>query len=155
MSYSALCLTYRSRQLKQLRTHRWLLPQDIVRTPEHQRCMICKFLSKARRLRRDNELLVNDNPHQQLRTESSMPGGRGVGGQITSDWTRIQDGRWNNKLPLIGQEFKVADGKQPSDWTIIQDGRWNRTGLNKVKFSDWPKFKFKFSLMQDNSFDEL
>ena len=27
--------------------------------------------------------------------------------------------------------------KQPSDWTIIQDGRWNRTRLNKMKFSDW------------------
>ena len=25
-------------------------------------------------------------------------------------------------LPLIGQECKMADGKQPSDWTIIQDG---------------------------------
>ena len=41
----------------------------------------------------------------------------------------------------------VVDGKQPSNWTIIQDGRWNRTGLNKMKFSDWPKLKFKFSLM--------
>ena len=38
-------------------------------------------------------------------------------------------------------------GKQSSDWTIIQDGGWNRTRLNKMKFSDWPKFKFKFSLM--------
>ena len=45
--------------------------------------------------------------------------------------------------------------KQSSDWTIIQDGGWNRTGLNKMKFSDWPKFKFKFSLMQDNCFDVL
>ena len=52
-----------------------------------------------------------------------------------------------DKLPLIGQEFKMADRKQPSDWTIIQDGGWNRTRLNKMKFSDWPKFKFKFSLM--------
>ena len=26
------------------------------------------------------------------------------------------------KSPLIGQEFKIVDGKQPSDWTIIQDG---------------------------------
>ena len=90
-----------------------------------------------------------------------------------------------NLSPLIGQEFKMTDGKQPSDWTIIQDGgwacdwtiiqdgrqkvaiwldnnsrwwmgwdwtkiqdgEWNRTGLNKMKFSDWPKFKFKFSLM--------
>ena len=49
--------------------------------------------------------------------------------------------------PVIGQEFKMADGKQLSDWTIIQDSRWNRTGLNKMKFSDWPKFNFKFSLM--------
>ena len=61
--------------------------------------------------------------------------------------------------PLIGQKFKMANGKQSSDWTIIQDGRWacdwtkiqdgreNRTGLNKMKFSDWRKFKFKFSLM--------
>ena len=48
---------------------------------------------------------------------------------------------------LIGQKCKMADGKQPSDWTIIQDGRWNRTRLNKMKFSDWQKFKFKFSLM--------
>ena len=37
--------------------------------------------------------------------------------------------------------------KQSSDWTIIQGGGWNRTGLNKMKFSDWPKFKFKFSFM--------
>ena len=48
---------------------------------------------------------------------------------------------------LIGQKSKMADGKQSSDWTIIQDGGWNRTRLNKMKFSDWPKFKFKFSLM--------
>ena len=60
---------------------------------------------------------------------------------------------------LIGQKFKMADGKQPSHWTIVQDGNsacdwtriqdggWNRTGLNKMKFSNWPKFKFKFSLM--------
>ena len=48
---------------------------------------------------------------------------------------------------LIGQKCKMADGKQSSDWTIIQDGGWNRTELNKMKFSDWPKFKFKFSLM--------
>ena len=60
---------------------------------------------------------------------------------------------------LIGQKCKMADGKQSSDWTriqdgnlacdwtIIQDGGWNRTGLNKMKFSDWPKFKFKVSLM--------
>ena len=60
---------------------------------------------------------------------------------------------------LIGKKCKMADGKQPSDWTIVQDGNsacdwtiiqdggWNRTGLNKMKFSDWPKFKFKFSLM--------
>ena len=26
------------------------------------------------------------------------------------------------KSPLIGQECKMVDGKQPSDWTIIQDG---------------------------------
>ena len=32
-------------------------------------------------------------------------------------------GGWGEgKSPLIGQEFKMADGKQPSDWTIIQDG---------------------------------
>ena len=59
-----------------------------------------------------------------------------------------QEGRvWGGKSPLIGQEFKMVDGKQPSDWTIIQDGRWNRTRLNKMKFSDWPKSKFKFSLI--------
>ena len=51
------------------------------------------------------------------------------------------------KSSLIGQKCKMADGKQSSDWTIIQDGGGNRTGLNKMKFSDWPKFKFKFSLM--------
>ena len=32
--------------------------------------------------------------------------------------------------PLIGQEFKMVDRKQPSNWTIIQDGRlacdWTR-----------------------------
>ena len=48
---------------------------------------------------------------------------------------------------LIGQKCKMVDGKQSFDWTNIQDGGWNRTGLNKMKFSDWPKFKFKFSLM--------
>ena len=26
--------------------------------------------------------------------------------------------------PLIGQKFKMANGKQPSDWTIIQNGGW-------------------------------
>ena len=34
------------------------------------------------------------------------------------------DGLNGGKSPLIGQEFKMADGKQPSDWTIIQDGGW-------------------------------
>ena len=33
-------------------------------------------------------------------------------------------------LSLIGQKFKMADGKQSSDWTIIQDGNstcdWTR-----------------------------
>ena len=28
-------------------------------------------------------------------------------------------------LPLIGQKFKMANGKQSSDWTIIQNGRWD------------------------------
>ena len=59
------------------------------------------------------------------------------------------------KLPLIVQEGKMVDGKQPSDWTIIQDGGWNRTRLNKMKFSDWSKFKFQFSLMYNNCFDVL
>ena len=36
-----------------------------------------------------------------------MPRGGGPGG---------------HKSSLIGQEFKMADGKQPSDWTIIKDG---------------------------------
>ena len=48
---------------------------------------------------------------------------------------------------LIGQKYKMVDGKQPSAWTRIQDGGWNSIGLNEMKFSDWPKFKFKFSLM--------
>ena len=26
--------------------------------------------------------------------------------------------------PLIGQKFKMANGKQSSDWTIIQSSRW-------------------------------
>ena len=52
-----------------------------------------------------------------------------------------QWGAGGGKSSLIGQKCKIADGKQPSDWTRIQDGRWNRTGLNKMKFSDWPKFK--------------
>ena len=68
-------------------------------------------------------------------------------------------GGGGGKSSLIGQKCKMVDGKQSSDWTIIQDGNlacdwtriqdggWNRTGLNKMKFSDWPKFKFKFSLM--------
>ena len=49
-------------------------------------------------------------------------GGRGGGGgKQPSDWTIIQD------------------GGSACDWTIIQDGRWNRTGLNKMKLSDWSK----------------
>ena len=31
-------------------------------------------------------------------------------------------GDGGGKSPLIGQECKMADRKQPSDWTIIQDG---------------------------------
>ena len=34
---------------------------------------------------------------------------------------------WDTKkilLPLIGQKFKMANGKQQSDWTIIQNGGW-------------------------------
>ena len=65
-------------------------------------------------------------------------------GKQSSDWTIIQDG--NSACDWT----RIQDGemeKQSSDWTIIQDGGWNRTGLNKMKFSDWPKFKFKFSLM--------
>ena len=61
---------------------------------------------------------------------------------ITSAWSG-HIGKQKKKLSsLIGQEFKMANGKQPSDWTIIQDGRWacdwtrsqdgrqNRTRLN-------------------------
>ena len=82
----------------------------------------------------------------------------GAGGQVISDWTKMQDGRWkaaiwldNNSSWQLGlwlnKNSRWRMEKKPSDWTIIQDGRWNRTGLNKMKFSDWPKFKFKFSLM--------
>ena len=31
-------------------------------------------------------------------------------------------GGQGGNLSLIGQKFKMADGKQSSDWTIIQDG---------------------------------
>ena len=31
-------------------------------------------------------------------------------------------GVWGGSASLIGQKFKMADGKQSSDWTIIQDG---------------------------------
>ena len=38
-------------------------------------------------------------------------------------------GGWGS-ASLIGQKFKMADGKQSSDWTIIQDGNsacdWTR-----------------------------
>ena len=40
---------------------------------------------------------------------------------------------------LIGQKFKMADGKQSSDWTIIQDGNsacdWTRIQDGKWKSS--------------------
>ena len=43
------------------------------------------------------------------------------------------------KLPLIGQECKMVDRKQPSDWTIIQDGDsacdWTRIQDGKWKSS--------------------
>ena len=57
-------------------------------------------------------------------------GGQGAGGHAhaQSDVTSAQSGhiRTQKKFlsPLIGKEFKMANGKQPSDWTIIQDGRW-------------------------------
>ena len=39
-------------------------------------------------------------------------------------------GMWGGSSSLIGQKFKMADGKQSSDWTIIQDGNsacdWTR-----------------------------
>ena len=75
-----------------------------------------------------------------------------VDGKQSSDWTIIQDD--NSACDWT----RIQDGgmeKQSSDWTIIQDGGWNRTGLKKMKFSDWPKFQFKFSLMLDNCFDVL
>ena len=31
-------------------------------------------------------------------------------------------GVWEGSSSLIGQKFKMVDGKQSSDWTIIQDG---------------------------------
>ena len=85
------------------------------------------------------------------------PGG-GRGGEVISDWSKMQDGRWkavfwldnNSRWQLslwLDKNSRWQMEKQSSDWTIIQDGGWNRTGLNKMKFSDWPKFKFKFSLM--------
>ena len=43
--------------------------------------------------------------------------------EISSGEVRVLcHGGTGGKSPLIGQEFKMADGKQPSDWTIIQDG---------------------------------
>ena len=80
------------------------------------------------------------------------------GGQLISDWSKIQDGGWkavfwldnNSRWQLslwLDKNSRWQMEKQSSDWTIIQDGGWNRTRLNKMKFSDWPKFKFKFSLM--------
>ena len=40
---------------------------------------------------------------------------------------------------LIGQKFKMADGKQSSDWTIIQDGNsacdWTRIQDGRWKSS--------------------
>ena len=82
-----------------------------------------------------------------------MPGGvrRGLA-HVQSDVTSARSGHIGTQKkilsPLIGQKFKMANGKQSFDWTIIQnggwacdwtrsqDGRWNRTGLNKIKFSD-------------------
>ena len=58
-----------------------------------------------------------------------MPGG-GEGGHAhpQSDITSAQSGHIGTQkkilLPLIGQKFKMANGKKPSDWTIIQNGGW-------------------------------
>ena len=60
-----------------------------------------------------------------------MPGG-GVGGRglahAQSDFTSARSGHIGTQKkilsPLIGQKFKMANGKQSSDWTIIQNGRW-------------------------------
>ena len=50
-------------------------------------------------------------------------------------------GAWGKggSLSLIGQKFKMVDGKQSSDWTIIQDGNsacdWTRIQDGKWKSS--------------------
>ena len=50
-----------------------------------------------------------------------------------------QEGGRGGKLLLIGEECKIADGKQPSDWTIIQDGSsacdWTRIQDGRWKSS--------------------
>ena len=65
-------------------------------------------------------------------------GHEGVRGELVSDWTKMQDGRWkaafwldnNSKMatrPVIGQEFKMANGKAAiwldnnSRWWMEQD----------------------------------
>ena len=37
--------------------------------------------------------------------------------------------RGGGSSSLIGQKFKMADGKLSSDWTIIQDGEWKSSHL--------------------------
>ena len=48
-------------------------------------------------------------------------------------------GVWGGSTSLIGQKFKMADGKQSSDWTIIQDGNsacdWTRIQDGRWKSS--------------------
>ena len=57
-----------------------------------------------------------------------MPGGVRGGSRMSSLMSlppgRDTSGQKKILLPLIGQKFKMANGKQSSDWTIIQNGGW-------------------------------
>ena len=47
-----------------------------------------------------------------------------------------REGVLGGSLSLIGQKFKMADGKQSSDWTIIQDGN-SACDWTRIQYGEW------------------
>ena len=45
-------------------------------------------------------------------------------------------GRWGGSSSLIGQKFKMADGKQSSYWTKIQDGN-SACDWTRIQDGEW------------------
>ena len=93
--------------------------------------MLCLDMSKCQ-FDMENFNVIRTNYHSSVKVRVLLPWGggcRGEGGKHMLSLMSLLPG-WDTSghkkilSPLIGQKFKMANGKQSSDWTIIQNGGW-------------------------------